>query len=57
MYNITNEQLKLGAVNPVDVLVQKNLYVQALQGYIQAKYNTVLYIKIYEFYMGMPVTL
>lgn len=57
VYNITNEQLKLGAVNPVDVLVQKNLYVQALQSYIQAKYNTVLYIKIYEFYMGVPVTL
>jgi outer membrane protein len=56
-YRITNEQLKLGAVNPVDLLVQKNLYIQALQSYIQAKYNTVLYIKIYEFYMGIPVTL
>lgn len=56
-YRITNEQLKLGAVNPVDLLVEKNLYIQALQSYIQAKYNTVLYIKIYEFYMGIPVTL
>lgn len=56
-YHITNEQLKLGAINSVDLLVQKNLYVQALQAYIQAKYNTVLYIKIYEFYMGIPVTL
>jgi len=56
-YNITNEELKLGAINSVELLVQKNLYVQALQAYIQAKYNTVLYIKIYEFYMGIPVTL
>ncbi|HVX49361.1 MAG TPA: TolC family protein [Chitinophagaceae bacterium] len=56
-YQITNEQMKLGAINGVDLLVQKNLYIQALQSYIQAKYNTVLYIKIYEFYMGMPVTL
>jgi len=56
-YRITNEQLKLGSVNPVDLLVQKNLYIQALQSYIQAKYNTVLYIKIYEYYMGIPVTL
>ena len=56
-YRITNEEQKLGAVNAVELLVQKNLYIQALQSYIQAKYNTVLYIKIYEFYMGIPVTL
>jgi len=56
-YRITNEELKLGAVNSVELLVQKNLYIQALESYVQAKYNTVLYIKIYEFYMGIPVTL
>ncbi|HWB27466.1 MAG TPA: TolC family protein [Chitinophagaceae bacterium] len=56
-YQITNEEMKLGAINAVDLLVEKNLYTQALESYIQAKYNTVLYIKIYEFYMGMPVTL
>ncbi len=56
-YRITNEELKLGAISSVELLVQKNLYVQALQSYIQAKYNTVLFIKIYEFYMGIPVTL
>lgn len=56
-YRIANEQLKLGAVNTVELLLQKNQYVQALQAYTQAKYNTVLYIKIYNFYMGNPVTL
>ena len=56
-YRIANEQLKLGAINTVELLLQKNLYVQALQAYTQAKYNTVLYIKIYAFYMGNPVTL
>ncbi len=56
-YRITIEELKLGAVDAVDLLVQKNLYIQAVQSYIQAKYNTVLYIKIYEYYMGNPVTL
>lgn len=56
-YHITNEQLRLGALNTVDLLTQKNLYVQALQAYIQAKYSSILSRKIYDFYTGVPVTL
>ena len=56
-YRITNEQLRLGAFNTIDLLTQKNLYVQALQAYVQAKYNNILNKKIYEFYTGVPVTL
>lgn len=55
-YDITNEQLKLGSVNMVDLLQQRNIYVQALQAYIQAKYSAVLYNKIYTFYTGVPVS-
>ncbi|MFT3945743.1 MAG: TolC family protein [Agriterribacter sp.] len=55
-YDITNEQLRLGSVNMVELLQQKNLYVQALQSYIQAKYSAVLYNKIYNFYTGVPVS-
>jgi outer membrane protein len=56
-FHITNEQLRLGAFNTIDLLTQKNLYVQALQAYVQAKYNSILNKKIYEFYTGIPVTL
>ena len=56
-YRIANEQLKIGATNTTEVLVQKNLYIQALQSYIQAKYSSALYIRIYDFYRGVPVTL
>jgi outer membrane protein len=56
-YNISLEQLRLGAINTVDLLVQRNLYIQSVQNYIQAKYNAVMNFKIYEFYMGIPVTL
>jgi outer membrane protein len=56
-YRIANEQLKIGAANTVEVLQQKNLYVQALQAYIQAKYSSALYIRIYDFYRGIPVKL
>ena len=56
-YRVATEQFKVGAANLVDLLLQKNLYVQALQNYVQAKYNSALNIKIYDFYMGMPVKL
>lgn len=55
-YYITDEQLKLGAVNAVDVMTQRNTYIQALQSFVQAKYAAVLYNKIYDFYTGKPVT-
>jgi outer membrane protein len=56
-FHITTEQVRLGALNTIDLLQQKNLYVQALQAYVQAKYNTILNKKIYDFYTGTPVTL
>jgi outer membrane protein len=56
-YRIANEQLKLGAINTYDLLLQQNQYVQAVQAFNQAKYTAVLQHKIYEFYMGKPVVL
>ena len=56
-YRIANEELRLGSVNTLDLLQQKNLYVKALQAYTQAKYSAVLNSKIYDFYTGVPITL
>lgn len=56
-YRIANEQLKVGAVTTVDYLIQKNLYTQAYQQYVQAKYNAALTIRIYDFYRGVPIKL
>ena len=56
-YKITSGQLELGAVNTLDLQLQKNLYVQAVQAFVQAKYNAVLSIKVYNFYTGVPVRL
>lgn len=55
-FRIANEQFKIGSYNIVDYLQQKNLYVQALQAFVQAKYASALYTKIYNFYTGVPVT-
>jgi len=56
-YRIATEQLKVGVVNIVSLLQQKNLYVQALQAYVQAKYSAVMSVKIYDFYTGVPIKL
>ncbi len=57
VYRIANQELKIGAANIVDFYQQRNLYVQALQAYIQAKYNAALAAKIYAFYLGVPIKL
>ena len=56
-YRIANEQLRLGVSNMVEFLQQKELYIQALQQYIQSKYNAALTIEIYDFYYGEAVKL
>lgn len=56
-YRIASEQLKYGVAYTVEFLQQKNNYINALQSYIQAKYNAALTIRIYDFYRGVPVTL
>ena len=53
---ISNAALKEGTNNIVENLQQKNLYVQALQAFVQAKYTANLYTKIYNFYTGVPIT-
>ncbi|MDQ0639170.1 outer membrane protein TolC [Pedobacter sp. W3I1] len=53
---ISNAALKEGTNNIVENLQQKNLYVQALQAFVQAKYTANLYTKIYNFYTGIPIT-
>jgi outer membrane protein len=55
IYRISNEQLAMGGLNVLELFLQKNLYVQALQSYTQAKYRAVLYSKIYHFYMDVPM--
>jgi outer membrane protein len=57
IYKITNEQFRLGSINALELQQQRNLYIQALQSFIQAKYNAVLNYKIFDFYSGNPVTL
>ena len=56
-YSITNEQFRLGSINLLELQQERVLYIQALQSFIQAKYNAVLNYKIVDFYAGKPITL
>lgn len=57
VYNITNDEFRLGSINLLELQQERNLYIQALQSFIQAKYNAVLSNKIFDFYAGTPITL
>lgn len=56
-YRIANEQLKIGSVNVVDFLVVKSQFIQAESALLQAKYNLLLNLEIYDFYRGVTVNL
>lgn len=57
VYHIANEELRIGSINRVELFVQRNQYIQALQNYLSAKYNAALAVRIYDFYRGIPITM
>ena len=57
IFQIASEELRLGSVNMVDYILQRNQYVDALRNYLQAKYNVALSGRIYDFYHGITITL
>ncbi|MGN6181515.1 MAG: TolC family protein [Mucilaginibacter sp.] len=56
-YRIASEQLKVGVASIVDFLVQKNQFIQSQQSFVQARYNMILTLKLYDFYRGIPIKL
>ncbi|MBZ5859549.1 TolC family protein [Flavihumibacter profundi] len=51
-YKIASEELRLGATNITEFVQQRNLYTQALQAYVQAKYKAMLAYNVLNFYAG-----
>ena len=54
-YRQVQEEFDAGMKNPVDLLVEKNNYLSALQEQIQAKYQAVLAYKLLNFYRNEPI--
>lgn len=57
VYDIANEELRIGSINRVALIIQRNQYIQALQNYLKAKYNAALAARIYDFYRGIPISI
>jgi outer membrane protein len=57
VYLIAGEEWRIGSLNMVDYILQRNQYIQALQNYLQAKYSAALSVRIYDFYRGVPITI
>lgn len=54
---LTNEQFKLGLVNPIELMTAHNNLVEARQALLQAKYMALLGQKMIEYYRTSTVTL
>lgn len=54
-YQLVEEEFNVGIKNAVELLVEKNNYLSALQEQIQAKYQAVLALKLLNFYRGVSI--
>ncbi len=54
-YELTKLQFDVGLVNTVDLLINQNEYLTAQQKYLQAKYSTILYYLLLQFYQGNEI--
>ena len=51
-YDLVAEKYDLGMLNAVDLLVEKNNLLNAKQEKIQSKYNSLLCLRLLQFYMN-----
>lgn len=54
-YLNTVKKYDLGLINSVDLLIEKNKYINAKSSLLQAKYEYLFSIKVLSFYMGKPL--
>ena len=56
-YDLVSEQFNMGMKNTVELLTEKNNYLNAQQEVLQAKYMSVMNILMLDFYSGKPMEL
>lgn len=56
-YRLAEEQYNIGMLDVFELLQIKSKYLNASRELIQTRYTTVLYRKILDFYMGVPISL
>ncbi|MDE3742009.1 TolC family protein [Maribacter polysaccharolyticus] len=56
-YRLAQKQYELGALSTTDLVVSQNTYTNAEQNYLQAKYLSLLYTQLLQFYQGNDIKL
>ncbi len=54
-YRLAQKQYELGALSTTDLVVSQNTYTNTEQNYIQAKYLSLLYTQLLQFYQGNEI--
>lgn len=54
-YRLAQKQYELGALSTTDLIVSQNTYTNTEQNYIQAKYLSLLYTQLLQFYQGNEI--
>lgn len=56
-YDLAKQQYDVGLLNSVDLLIDQNDYITAQQKFVQARYTTLLYYQLLQFYQGNEIKL
>lgn len=56
-YKLAQRKYELGGLSTTDLVISQNTYTNAQQNFLQAKYLTILYHQLLEFYQGNNIKL
>jgi outer membrane protein len=56
-YKLAQKKYELGALSTTDLVISQNTYTNTQQNYLQAKYLSVLYHQLLQFYQGNDIKL
>jgi len=56
-YKLAQKKYELGALSTTDLVISQNTYTNAEQNYVQAKYLSILYYQLLQFYQGNDIKL
>lgn len=56
-YKLAQKKYELGSLSTTDLVISQNTYTNAEQNYLQAKYLSILYYQLLQFYQGNEIKL
>jgi outer membrane protein len=56
-YRLAQKKYELGGLSTTDLVISQNIYTNAQQNYLQAKYLNILYHQLLQFYQGKDINL